>query len=170
MFWQFACCQLLNYKENVNFQIRISVNTKILFACQPSIYAMTSVTWLIEHYFIQHLFKKTTQRRKTSTHRVGVNTPKRHLSSPVLVVLVIKVLNIPNKINTKLTNSLQSSTELSGKNLRGHPFISLYKSPEWMNEWRPQENRVFDPPPLVHMSLTPLWTSTCHRHEVHIAL
>ena len=37
------------------------------------------------------------------------------------------------------------------------------------------KNRIFDPSPLsicVHMSQTPprLWTSTCSRHEIHIAL
>ena len=41
--------------------------------------------------------------------------------------------------------------------------------------WRPLKNRVFGPLP-VHMRShepdppTPLWTSTCGRHEIHIAL
>jgi len=41
---------------------------------------------------------------------------------------------------------------------------------------RPLENRVFDPPSPVHMHPhepdlpSPLWMSTCHRHEIHIAL
>ena len=47
--------------------------------------------------------------------------------------------------------------------IRGHPFMTSTK------------NLIFDPPPSVHMrpqepDPSTLWTATCGRHEIHIAL